>query len=241
MNHEYVARYAALYREHWWWRARERLIVDEVGRLLRRDGSARILDVGCGAGLLFPALAPFGEVQGVESDALAAEQSGALRGRIWIGSFDDYHPPGRFDLVIMADVLEHLPEPVAALRKAGSLLAPGGQLLVTVPAFRWLWTLHDEINGHVTRYSASELSAVATEAGLQTTRVRYFFGWLVLPKLAVRLHERVRRMDPRLPAVPAGWVNEALIRLSLVENRLFGERLPAGSSLLAVCAPVPHA
>ena len=240
MDREYAEEYATLYRQHWWWRARERLIADEVGRLLRPDGSARILDVGCGAGLLFETLTPFGRVQGVEHDPAIAAQAGALNARIWVGPFDETFQPGhRFDLVIMADVLEHLEDPAAALRKAASLLAEEGHIVITVPAFRWLWTLHDRINGHQTRYSAPELAALVGAAGLEPGRLRYFFGWLVLPKLVVRLRERVLRPEPGVPAIPAPWINRMLVHVSRFENRCFGDRLPGGSSLLLVCAPPP--
>jgi SAM-dependent methyltransferase len=237
MDPQYAEQYATLYRQHWWWRARERLIVQEVGRLLHPDGSARILDVGCGAGLLFDALAPFGRIEGVEHDAVTAAQGGLNRGRIWVGQFDDtYQPEHRFDLVIMADVLEHLENPGAALRKAASLLAQNGRILITVPAFRWLWTLHDRMNQHRTRYSASELSALVMDAGLAIHRLRYFFGWLILPKLLVRLREIVIREEPKVPRVPAPWINELLTRVSVLESRWLADRLPCGSSLLVICA-----
>lgn len=236
MDRKYAEEYATLYRQHWWWRARERLIADEVGRLLRPDGSARILDVGCGAGLLFETLMPFGRVQGVEYDPAIAAQAGALNARIWVGPFDETFQPGhRFDLVIMADVLEHLENPGVALRKVASLLAENGCLLITVPAFGWLWTLHDQINGHHTRYTAPALAALVRDAGLVHRRTKYFFGWLVLPKLVVRFRESVIRPQPSVPALPAPWINNLLVRISQLENRCFGDRLPCGSSLLMVC------
>ena len=116
---------------------REAAILREVGRLLGPGGSHNILDVGCGDGLLFDKLAPYGHVEGVEVDPLTVSADGPWRQRIHIGPFDEsYRPERQFDLILMLDVLEHLPKPAAALQHAASLLSRDGVVLVTVPAFR---------------------------------------------------------------------------------------------------------
>ena len=70
MNTDYAISYHHLYQHHWWWRAREHAILGEVARLIPNAASRpAILDVGCGDGLLFDALRPYGEVYGVEPDA----------------------------------------------------------------------------------------------------------------------------------------------------------------------------
>ena len=76
MDATYTAAYSQLYREHWWWRLREEILLSTIGRLLAGSRNARILDVGCGAGLFFDGLQAFGRVEGIESDPIAVEQSG---------------------------------------------------------------------------------------------------------------------------------------------------------------------
>ena len=234
MDAEYAREYRELYERHWWWRAREALVLRTLRRLREGRGPGRILDVGCGDGLFFDRLAELGEVEGLEPDASLLTPDSPLRGRITVAPFDERFQPGRrYALVLMLDVLEHLPDAEGALRHARSLLEPDGRLVVTVPAFQWLWTHHDDLNRHYVRYTESTLRDVAGRAGLRVEESRYFFHWTVPGKLAVRAKERV--LGPGGPErVPAAPVNRALYLLSRAEQAL---RLPFGSSLLAVLAP----
>jgi 2-polyprenyl-3-methyl-5-hydroxy-6-metoxy-1,4-benzoquinol methylase len=235
MEAGYVEAYARLYREHWWWRVREGILVNKIRDLLKSTAApARILDVGCGAGVFFDVLAQFGEVEGIESDAAAVEQSGRWRSRIHTGELDEHFTPGHsFDLILMLDVLEHVERPDQVLRRAAELLSPGGQLLVTVPAFNWLWTSHDQLNHHLKRYTASELRVLLERASLAVVETRYLFQSLVVPKLLVRVRERLLPASADLPGIPPRSLNRALQVWYRTENALAGG-LPFGSSVLAV-------
>ena len=238
MEADYAAVYGELYRRHWWWRAREAVVLATLRRLRAGRGPGRVLDIGCGDGLFFDALAEFGEVEGVEPDASLLAADSPHRGRITVAPFDAAFQPGRrYALVTMLDVLEHLPDPVGALRHVRALLEPQGRLVLTVPAFNWLWTHHDELNRHYVRYTRHTLAARLREAGMKLDEARYFFRWTVPAKLAVRAKEAV--LGPggpeRLPAPP---VNRALYLLSRAEQAVIGRLpLPFGTSLLAVCSP----
>lgn len=239
MDAGYGARYADLYARHWWWRAREALVLRTIAGLAPAAGFGAILDVGCGDGLLLPRLVPFGEPLGLEADGALVTAAGRARGRIQVAPFDRRFQPGRrFGLITMLDVLEHLDEPVAALAHAAALLRPGGVVLLTVPAFRLLWTGHDEVNHHRTRYTRASLGREARAAGLLVRRQRYFFHWLVAPKLLVKLRERLAAGVPRPAAVPPPHINRAAELLSRLEQASWGRLpLPFGSSLLAILAP----
>jgi len=234
MDAEYAREYRDLYERHWWWRAREALVLRTLRRLRAGRGPGRILDVGCGDGLFFGRLAELGEVEGLEADPSLLSADSPHRARITVAPFDEGFQPGhRYALVLMLDVLEHLPDAEGALRHARSLLEPDGRLVVTVPAFQWLWTHHDELNRHYVRYTRATLAEVARRAGLRMEESRYFFHWTVPGKLAVRAKERL--LGPGGPErVPAAPVNRALYLLSRAEQAI---RLPFGTSLLAVLAP----
>lgn len=237
MDDSYAALYAELYRSHWWWRAREALILRMLRSIAPSGGWNRILDVGCGDGLLLDELADLGrEVEGLESDAQVLSPESTERFRIHVGMLDHtFRPQESYDLVTLLDVLEHIEDPVAALRRCRQMLAPGGTLLLTVPAFRSLWTQHDDTNHHFTRYTGRRLRRVLREAGFACTESRYFFHWLVPPKLAVRAYEAVFKPHPTRPRIPAGPINRGLILLSLVEQQTLTRlRLIPGTSLLAV-------
>jgi SAM-dependent methyltransferase len=239
MDPEYGRKYRELYERHWWWRARERVILD----VLRRHappggwGPGRVLDIGCGDGLFFDGLAEFGQaVQGVEPAAALVSDDPARRSRIFIGPFDARYQPGcTFRLIVMLDVLEHLDDPVGALRHALSLLDTDGVFLATVPAFRSLWTTHDDLNEHRTRYTKASMRALAAAGGLRIDRMEYFFHWTYPVKLAQRAVEAATHPAPKPASVPSSPINSALYNLSTWERALVGRLgLPFGSSLLVV-------
>jgi 2-polyprenyl-3-methyl-5-hydroxy-6-metoxy-1,4-benzoquinol methylase len=231
----YAQQYRQLHLKHWWWRARQHAVLATVSDLCADRTAADILDVGCGDGLLFESLERWGNVQGVEVDPATIDPESPWRDRITLAAFDsNFQPEKLFDLILMLDVLEHLPDPRAALHRAMQLLKPGGQLLITVPAFPLLWTSHDYLNRHYTRYTRRSLAGIA--AGIGTVQfTRYFFHWLFPVKLAVRAKELAMRSEPRAPAIPCKTLNDFFYGLSRLEQR-FAKRwpLPFGSSLMAV-------
>lgn len=201
---------------------------------IKRPG--RILDIGCGDGLFFDRLAEFGEVEGIEADPSLVDPQGAHCSRIHVRPFDvDFRPERRYGLILMLDVLEHLPDPLGALRHALDLLDDDGTLLVTVPAFRLLWTAHDDWNHHYTRYTKRSFASLACEAGLSVRESRYFFHWTFPVKLAVRMKEAMLGRPTTPEDVPASLVNRGLYALSRLEQRMLSRvPLPFGSSLMIV-------
>jgi SAM-dependent methyltransferase len=234
LDPEFSKRYRELYESHWWFRAREDLIIKFLRRKQPPGGWGPILDVGCGDGLFFRELAQFGDVEGIELSADVISPMNPFRERIHIGPFDETFQPGKkYSLILMLDVLEHLAEPVEALRNAISLLQPNGSLLITVPAFRALWTSHDELNHHFTRYTKASFNQVAEKAGFKTTESRYLFYWLFLIKLAVRGKESLFGFTPTIPGIPASGLNRLLFWVSRMEDEILGRLpIPLGSSLL---------
>src|SRR5512139_1412931 len=105
MDRSYAAHYRELFDRHWWWRAREYAIGQELRRLLSRGSSARILDVGCGDGLLFDMLEQFGYVEGVEPNGSVLSPDSRYQRRIHVGPFDgSFEQDKTYDLVLMFDV-----------------------------------------------------------------------------------------------------------------------------------------
>jgi len=176
-------------------------------------------------------------VEGVEPDASLVSPTGPHRSRIHVGPFDaTFTPAKRYGLMLMLDVVEHMPDPDAALAHAYSLLEPGGTLLVTVPAFMLLWTRHDVLNAHYTRYTRATFARIARRAGFVVASRRYFYHWLYPAKIATRALEALRpSAEPKPPALPARWVNQALYVVSRAEQWLTRALpLPFGSSLLVI-------
>jgi 2-polyprenyl-3-methyl-5-hydroxy-6-metoxy-1,4-benzoquinol methylase len=236
MQADYALAYRDLYERHWWWRAREMVLLKTLREVCPSGRSARILDVGCGDGLLFDQLGALGEVYGVEPDASLVTEGGPHAARIHVGPFDPtYTPAEPFDVVLMLDVLEHLEDASAALRHVTRLLRSGGRLVVTVPAFMALWTGHDDINQHLTRYTKHSFAALLEDEPLRLDDWRYFSHWTAAVKWVLHWCERLLRAEPTPARVPNPLVNRILYALSRAEETMFGRlRLPFGSSLLAV-------
>lgn len=236
MDDGYLGAYRDLYERHWWWRAREALLTREIARLDAGRGFGRILDVGCGDGLFFPTLQRFGDPYGIEPAAAMRAPDGPWSSRIHAGPLDaSYRPERRFGLVLALDVIEHLAAPDAFLDHVHRVLAPGGWFVATVPSFRALWTAHDDLNEHVTRFRRGEFTALVARHGFEVVHTRYFFVLLAGAKLLVRALEQVRRPRPRPPGVPVAPVNALLELACRAEQAVLGRHAPwFGSSLLLV-------
>jgi SAM-dependent methyltransferase len=225
---------------HWWFVGRRR-IVKHLLKVMQLPKNTRILDLGCGTGGNLAMLAQFGQVLGAELDAQAAQLARArgvasvVRGRL-----PDGLPlaPGRFQCVTLLDVLEHIADDQAVLRAVRELLAPDGCLLLTVPAFPFLWGPHDEAHHHQRRYRAQPLRRLLEDSGFQVERLSYYNSWLFPFAAAVRLLRRwsgVGATDAGTElALPPAPLNAVLATLFASERYwLARARLPFGVSLIA--------
>ncbi|MCE2902010.1 MAG: class I SAM-dependent methyltransferase [Gemmatimonas sp.] len=227
---------AAAERDHWWFRGR-RVFIERAVRTLALPAMPRILDAGCGSGGNLALLARFGTVYGFEYDAEARAVAASLGiGTIAPGALPDDVPfPGTpFDVIGLFDVLEHLPQPVESLRALAARLAPGGALILTVPALPWLWGPHDVVHNHFRRYTAATLRAHVAEAGLRVERLTYMNALLLPLAIVQRVKERL--FGYRVEALsPSPVVNRLLYRTWMLEQAWIPQRrLPIGLSLLAV-------
>jgi SAM-dependent methyltransferase len=225
---------------HWWYRGR-RNVIDRVLDGLGLPAPARILDAGCGSGRNTVEIARRGTVTGVElsptSVALARERNvgEVIEGSVLHMPF----PPGGFDLAVCLDVVEHLEDDRAALTELRRVVAPGGALLVTVPAYQWLWSGHDVVNHHFRRYTRNSLRTVAEDAGWRQERTTYFNSLLLPVAILLRILDRIstRTTESSLDLwVPPEPLNRMLERPMDMEAAAIarGGRIPAGLSLLSV-------
>jgi SAM-dependent methyltransferase len=225
---------------HWWYRGRRR-VLERVIEGLRLPARARILDAGCGSGRNMVELARHGPVTGVELSETSVQVARSREtGEVISGSVLEMpFASDSFELAVCLDVIEHLDDDLAALRELRRVVAPGGSLLVTVPAYPWLWSGHDEINHHHRRYTDGSLRAVAERAGWQPVRSTHFNSLLLPVAILLRILDRFSKkttessLDLWVPPEPFNWLLE---RPMLIEAALIGRggRIPAGLSLLAV-------
>jgi SAM-dependent methyltransferase len=225
---------------HWWFVGRRRILRSVIARL-GLPPQARILEVGAGTGGNLAMLAEFGQVQAVEMDDFARSLASRRAPGVEVrgGCLPDRIPfaPSSFDLVCLFDVLEHVEPDVESLAALRALLAPGGCALITVPAYRWMWSRHDERLHHVRRYTKDELATKATAAGWKLRRITHFNALLLPLAVVARLADRLREggATPSGTGTPVAPVNAALMRVFAAESRWLARAdLPLGLSLLAV-------
>jgi 2-polyprenyl-3-methyl-5-hydroxy-6-metoxy-1,4-benzoquinol methylase len=265
MDPNYSAYYRRLHENHWWFQMRARWVLQAIreirsslittsGEAASREGTASavptnpkhkgvltsqvsILDVGCGDALFFDSLAEFGDVEGVETDRDIVNPANPHFQKIHIGPLDDSFQSGKqYSLLLLLDVLEHIPDPAIALRRCVSLLKPGGTLIITVPAFNLVWTNHDVINHHVTRYRKSTLIPLLKQAGLKIEASSYWFQWTFPVKFAERVVEKAFRIQPANPPIPPPLINRALRGLCSLERSILGPlHPPFGTTLFVRC------
>lgn len=246
MDSRLVAEIRELEETHWWYRGRRRIVGEQIQLLGLRPG-IEILDAGCGSGRNMVDLALIGPVTGLDIDepTVALAQARDV-GEVVHGSITEMpFAAERFEFAICTDVIEHIEDDALALRELHGVLAPGGLLLVTVPAYKALWGEHDVINQHKRRYTRRSLASVAASAGWEAVYSTYFNG-LLLPAAAAHRWLSRLRYSPARPASSdlqrtPGYLEPALERTLALEAQLIarGRRIAAGLSLMLVLRKPP--
>ncbi len=254
---EYFDLMGEIARRHWWYRARRELVAEQLAGRIRHG--ARALDVGTGTGESLAVLRGAGAEVVVGTDlslhALRiahrhAPANGAPRGSSSgpaggvLASYAEQLPfaDAAFACLISTDVVEHLDDDVVALREYARVVEPGGTVLLTVPAYRFVWSEHDERAAHRRRYTATEIADAVRAAGLVVERTTHLFSFLVPPAVLLRctpLRRLVTVTDDEVSeAHPA--VSAVMDRLGALERAIIRrQRLPVGLSILVVAHVAP--
>lgn len=241
--------------KHWWFAGRTWAIQTMLNRIVRPDGRQRVLDIGCGAGNMFHHLARYGPVVGVDSNPKPLSIARRRGYDVREGSAEALPFEGAsFDLLSLLDTAEHCPDDMAVLRECYRVSAPQGHLLVTVPAFMWLWSHNDVLNDHKRRYTTRELRSKLQSAGFRVRRLSYNNFSLFPMAAALIVLRRGMGQKPELgsphfddesyqvemePVPPL--LNAALRGITWLESRLLRWlNLPVGTSIICIAEKPPE-
>jgi SAM-dependent methyltransferase len=241
---------------HWWFASRTRAILTYLDRYAGAGRDLRVLDVGCGAANMTHHLRHYGQVVGVDNNPRPLEVARQRGLEAFQGAADNLPSgDGEFDLVTLLDTVEHVPAEDTVFEECRRVLrgpdpargTGGGKLLVTVPAFMFLWSRNDVINLHQRRYTAPELRAKLERHGFDVLRISYN-NFFVFPMAAALILLRRGRAEPELasphfdeaayqvemePASPL--LNSVLMGVGKVEAALLRRiSLPFGTSVIAM-------
>lgn len=234
----------------YWWHVGKRLLVRSlITKYLRPlPGQIRSLDVGCGAGRVLQMLAEYGPVYGTDLSSLALRFC-RQRGFNEVCQADIVaglpFPKDSFDLITALDVIEHLEDDATGLQSLWEALKPGGLLIVSVPAYQFMFTYWDKILGHQRRYTVKTMRERLLKAGFEVERISYSNMTILAPVMAIRLVKELllrSKKEQEGDALPAEsdfiavpkFLNRALIKVYEAENALLQRApLPFGLAVLA--------
>ena len=214
-------------------------MLDFIDRYLTKSDQVKVLDIGCGSGLMLNALEEVGQTFGMDmSDEAISFSKEIFNGRVENGALPDQLPyqENYFDLITALDVIEHIDNDVDSISAIRSLLVPGGKAVFTVPAYMFLWSAHDEMNEHKRRYTLPELNEKLVQAGFTVEKISYYNTFLFPVVFLVRMLNNVLKRDGASDMdMPGSALNYVLKKIFGIEKYLLRVfNLPFGVSVLAV-------
>jgi len=239
MNIEMYRIFFEIQKKHWWFVTRKNIVLDCIDRYLTRKDHIKVLDIGCGSGLMLNALAKVGQTFGMDmSDEAISFSKEIFGGRVEKGALPDQVPYQEdfFDLITALDVIEHIDDDVGSISAIRDLLVPGGKCIFTVPAYMFLWSAHDEMNQHKRRYTLPELNEKLVQAGFTVEKISYYntllFPAVFLVRMLNNVLQREGASDTDMPGSAMNYVLKKIFGIEKYLLRYFN--LPFGVSVLAV-------
>jgi SAM-dependent methyltransferase len=189
------AAFAAAEETHWWFAARRAILRRVVDALVPAGPGRSVIDIGCGVGSTLTAFHPEYACIGYDPSPDAIEFARARHPGfdLHVGTAVEASIAlGKADVVLLNDVIEHVPDDRALLASVVAPMKPGATLIVTVPADMKLWSPHDESMGHFRRYDATTLAGAVAGLPLERVFMSHFMSRLYPIVRAVRAFSRLR-------------------------------------------------
>jgi SAM-dependent methyltransferase len=234
------ARMAEQESTYWWHIGRLRIIDTYVSLAQRKKHQPKILNVGCGTGGTIDMLEKHGPTDNVDvsEDAIRFVKKLGHKKVRKVNGIELPFKDKTYDLVCAFDVLEHIDRDKDALKEWARVLRDDGAVVITVPAYQWLWTEHDVSLHHKRRYTRQRLTSAAKAAGLEPKKTSYAIVFSLPLVVGFRFLNKVlnRKTDSE-----TSYVKVPQLINSIFSNLLYGEAklhkvmsFPAGTSVVAI-------
>ncbi|KKR03860.1 MAG: Methyltransferase type 11 [Parcubacteria group bacterium GW2011_GWC2_39_14] len=230
---------------HWWFVGRSSLIRSLLSHHLKKSNEQTLLDIGCGMGGNAELLQNFGETTGLDPQKQAVETCSKKYDHVILGTVYNIPKEKKFNAITLLDVLEHITDDQETLNTIYEQTKPGGIVLITVPAFPFLWSNHDVLLHHKRRYTKTELKQKTKQAGFEILTISHFmfttFPFFLIFRLCGRVWRKLAKIQTYFDPIfllPRP-LNSFLIKIINLEGKIIKHKpLPFGSSLVC-CAQKP--
>ena len=233
MKSDVYKRHIKNFSNHWWFQARKKIIETTISKNFKRK--LNILDFGSGSGVNIKMLSKYGFVNIYEphlktTKYLKLEYQNTKKFKILkkIGK-------NKFDLIILADVLEHIKYDKKELERLSKNLNKNGHILITVPAYKFLFSIKDKILGHHRRYNKSQISKLFKN--FDTIKLTYFNFFLFPPIALTIIICKIFKVKfiKTVENLPSYLINKILFNIFNIEKKMINIfNLPFGVSILGL-------
>ncbi len=222
----------------YWWHVGRKDIINRYIRNLGLKKNSAILNIGCGTGGTINMLEKHGILENVDTSQEAVNYLNKLniKNVRKINGLKLPYKENTFDLIVALDVLEHIKEDSKALKEWHRVLKPKGKLLITVPAYQWLWSNHDESLHHYRRYTLSGLHRTVNSEGFKVKNRSYIivfsFPLIVTYRFIASLKNNKNNKQSSYVFLPAP-INNLFVKFLVIEGWLLKYiSFPFGTSAL---------
>ncbi|MBI5058158.1 class I SAM-dependent methyltransferase [candidate division KSB1 bacterium] len=228
---------------HWWFIGKRAIVIELMNKFIRRrktSGKLKIADFGAGTGHMLKHLSEFGDVAGMEMSDEALRFAVAKCENVRKGNLPDNIPfnEKEFDFIVLSDVLEHIKDDVKSLKEVRRFISIGGSIIITVPAYMFLYSSRDRYHGHFRRYEKADIVKKLIDAGYNVEYVSYYnfilFPLAIIDRMVKKIFSaKIEKPDLFVPMWPFNAIFRAVFSL---EGKVMarGGAFPWGLSIVAV-------
>ena len=245
MEPEVYKQYACNEDDYWWFKGRRAYLEQVILQYVGQRNNLKICEVGCGSGGNLTMLAHHGIVDAVEMESYAQQYALSREitnvSKVLVGYLPDNIPlVGPYEVVCCFDVIEHVEDDLDAIAALKQLVKPaGGVLVVTVPAYQWMWSSHDVANQHFRRYTIRRVRYLMESVGFKVCYSSYFntllFPLAVLSKSLEWINVKKTKKTEWAVKMPRSWINNLLQWIFGLERYWAGKiSIPFGLSIVVV-------